>query len=797
MMKKQAVSRGSFARVWRLAGLSLMAALVVVGPAYAQSISEADLRSAISPEAAKRLFDISDGNISGYSFRPESPGANTAADRLTITIPSKKGDITFKFDHMEHQELSKGCDQWDFFFKPVIGDKPADTPLAFDYRSNGCGQKPDWALVAGPVNKGTEIKDSRVAGLSNFGSTALAKFLGDRANKDDLKEWAKDGLHPDANKSTKSGFLDRSTSDPFATALAKIADVVASLNASLVKALQWAMDQGNLGDIKGLSDAWEVMRNLVNMLFVMVLVAISIMTMLRIDSKKYSVRATLPLLVFAVIGVNFSLLVASVLTNSAYVLAQPFAETARELVSAGGTVSSTFTGVNDADFGASVVLLLASFIMLIALLILLFFFIVRIIVLWLLAAASPVIFLALVLPLSRGESKKLFQSWIKWIYMAPIAFIVLYIGAQVVTPVLASTPGDDSGASALLRSIFYAGVLVAAVLIPLQLGGRVMAMASNPAKRGARLGGKGGLGLAGLIPTGGGKTLGQRARTVKQFAEGRSASLKQDAAYDAAGARLTMAQTPFGRSIAGLSEGQQIALQEQMVGQREKDLMPLGVPANMRIAQAWQYGTGTDASGNILARDEHGALMDGTAGRPEMQLSDQEARLAQDRFAAAAAYKQLASIDLSEPAMLRPSPTTSRSFAWSGYQKLHKGDPRIGAVELDGTLNRGSMVAKAHHMTADDLKGLDASLMRDALAGDANAIEVLRNIDHVRLSNAVNADHRNKFSTAEKMHLTNQIAQAGLLSGGLTGAARAEQEEKEEIIRNSYQHGQEAIENTT
>lgn len=692
-MFKSANIRVFSACIRRGLSVGLLVAFTVMGASGAQAITEADLKSVISPESAKRLFDISDGNISGYSFKPQNPGANTPADDLQLIIPSKQGDITFKFDHMEHQELSKGCDQWDFFFKPVIGKEAVSTPLAFNYRSNGCGQKPDWALVAGPVNKGTEIKDSRVAGLSNFGDSELAKYLDDKANKEGLTDWAKDGLNPDANKSTKSGFLDRSTSDPFATAIGKVGEVVGSMNASLVKALQWAMDQGNLGDIQGLSGAWEVMRNLVNILFVLVLVAISVLTMLGVDSNKYSARATLPLLVFAVIGVNFSLLFATVLTNSAYVLAQPFANTARELITAGGAVSSTFTGVSDAGFGASVVLLLASVIMLIALIILLFFFIVRIIMLWLLAAASPVIFLAMVLPLTRGESKNLIKAWVKWVYMAPIAFIVLFIGAQVMTPVLASTPGEDSGASAILRSIFYAGVLVAAVLIPLQLGGRVMAMASSPAKKGARVGGKGGLGLAGAIPLGGGMTVGEATRTGRGFFKQRADQQETRALQRAAGMGTQLHEQLGGGGLAtavtGADDTQAHSVTEQLVDKDLKDLQARGFQVHEGLAVT-SYLKESDPA---LKQDMYRELSAEQKGLANSYIG----RRAVAKLTAQEGYWDWSDV---------------RHFGDTGYQNLVTGDPLLQHAKRQ-------KYSPHHTFSENDVDKLGLSLALSGMEGDS------------------------------------------------------------------------------
>lgn len=728
---------------------------------------------------------------SSHDLSPDSLGVVICKkDAPTPCRKDSPGATTFMLDHAKKLERKDGNrDSYEFIFSPVVNGQRVNKDLFFAFRTT---PPPDnhrsSALVYPATNDGFDITSNVVAKLDGFNDSQLANYLATKASADGVK-WANVTNSSDTKQTSDLGtYLNSGSDDPFAKAVAKIDEVLGDFTKSLVAALSWAMDVGSLDNIKGLTAGWKVIRDLVNILFVLVLIAIALMTMLRIDPNKYSVRALLPLLIFAVIGVNFSLLFAVIMTDSATVVAHPFMAAAHSLIEKATSAQST----GGDTFGQAVVIMIAALIMVFALIVLLFFFIARIIIIWLLAVLSPFVFLAMVLPLLRGEAKKLLRTWVQWVYMAPIAFVVLFLGAEVAfTPVGVSDPGG----AAILKAIFYAGVVLAAIAIPISMGGGIARALSQQGKRGGKMGGKLGLGAAGLLPAGGGKTLGARARTGKAFFEGRKASLQQDAAYDAAGMRLTMAQSPLGRNLAGLSEGQRVALQEQMVAQQEKDLAPLGTPANMRIAQAWQYGTGTDAAGNVLALNETGQMMDGAGGRNRMELTDQEQRLARNRFAAAAAHKQLASIDLSEAHMLQPAPRTGRSFAEFGYQKHHKGDPRIGAVELNGTLNRGAMVAKAVHMGPEDLKGLDGDFLADALGGDRDAITILRNIDGSRLGHAVNAEHRDKFSSGAKMDRTFEIAQQRLLSRGLTGAEAREQRAKEDVIIANYNAGQHRLRN--
>ncbi len=528
--------------------------------------------------------------------------------------PDSPDAVPFVLHKVDFEERVKGKDIWTYLFTPEIDGKKVNPKLQFVFK-NVPGSRPATGLTLnGDQKKGPDVDQGRIGDLENFDGTHLASLLKDTSDADAFrkskKAFAEDlGLPGLAVSSNKSGVNDDGGGDdPFGMAIGKLAEAVLKINGAMSEVLLQTMDVGNLDDVEGLKDAWLTIRTLVNVLFLMVLVAIALMTIMRLDAKSYNIHSLLPLLVFAIIAVNFSLLFANVLTNSAYVLGQPFLESAKELIEAGAnTLPDSSAGT---DFGSAIVLLIAAVIMLIALAILLFFFVVRVIVIWLLAAMSPLLFLLMVLPLTRSLSKDMLKSLIRWIYLAPIAFLILYVGAQVASPILGKEQFSNEGSNALYHALFYAGAVIAAVVIPFQLGGRIAQLASRHGKRAGGLAGKGGLGLAGGIPLGRGLSVGDVARSGKQFLKQREEQQTGRAAERAAAAGGEIHRRLGGGGLATAITGRDLtqaeSATEQLVDKNLKEMQLVGYgDQDMRdivyAKNGWQGMSMSDLSGDKRA----------------------------------------------------------------------------------------------------------------------------------------------------------------------------------------------------
>lgn len=663
-------------RFRRTLSVLLLLSLLLI-PLRALAVSADQLQKVLTVNEGRAALSISEDNTADYRTLPPgvSKVAAANADKVGVEIKGTR----FMLDHVEHNDRKQAQDSYDFIFTPVLDGKRVGGPLKFIYRSSP-GRGNSNAVIVGLTNDGFDIKDNRVTGLSGFGGTPLAKAL----DANDTSQGVQDlNVTHSTNTGKSSNFLQGGNSDPFQQAVQKLAEIVTSVNSSIVKALISVMDIGPLSDIPGINQAWKVVRDLINILFIIALLALSILTILRIDPQRYSIRSILPLLVFAIITVNFSLFFATIIADTAAVLAHPLITSAQELVSKGSTFQSTLTDGSAASFGESVVMLLAAIIMLIALVILLFFFIVRIIVIWLLAAVSPVVFLFMVLPLTRGESTKLLTTWIKWVYMAPISFLILFIAAQAAFP---SVSVPDRGGSAILSAIFYAGVVLAAVLLPLALGGTIMNIATKHGRRAAGLGGKHGLGLLGGLPTGRGMSVGEMARSGKAALKQRSDAQQERAALRAAAAGGELHRMLGGGGLAEAVTGRDLtqakSATQALVDDTRKKMVAIGF------------------------QDEDARQVIGyTLGRvPASDLTREQLAYADSHVGQLASAQILAENGWWDAGI-------ARAYAHTGYQSQIKGDP------IWKNLKR-QHYAPDHQFTRDDFNEMDIGIAAGSMDGD-------------------------------------------------------------------------------
>lgn len=312
---------------------------------------------------------------------------------------------------------------------------------------------------------------------NKFTTTSMAKFLCDKAaNKESFEKFCKPLFGADSCPTDSKSLLGALLGflNPFELAVNLLRKIVGAFVTVATEALQFVLNVKKLTDIDGVRTSWLVMRDLVNVLFILVLIAIAFSTILRIDLQKYSARALLPRLIFAVIGVNFSLLFVTIIVNFSTIISQPF-------LSGADVLSEKNPAANMDDFlqgigslGEKVIYLIAAVVIGIVLLVLTLFFIVRLLMIWILAVLSPFAFLFSVLPFSRSLTTMWLKQLLKWVFMAPIAIIILWIAGNF----LAST---ESFNNTILSVLVFIGMVIAAVLIPLKLGGEVMQRASTGA----------------------------------------------------------------------------------------------------------------------------------------------------------------------------------------------------------------------------------------------------------------------------------------------------------------------------
>jgi len=212
----------------------------------------------------------------------------------------------------------------------------------------------------------------------------------------------------------------------------------------------------SLYDLPFVTAGWQLTRTLCNVFFVIAFFVILFLGLIGTYIDPYTIKKTLPRFVIAIIGVNLSLFICNELVvfsnriTSYFISGGGISKAGSNIV--GNLVGSMYElGSNAAhNFSPSVgaVSIIAGmagrfveviFLLFLLLAILFFFFVViiRIVMIILLTFLSPFMFLSLSLPFGQGYVKSWWEKYIKWVFMAPIMALLIYL-----IYVLASTPAN-------------------------------------------------------------------------------------------------------------------------------------------------------------------------------------------------------------------------------------------------------------------------------------------------------------------------------------------------------------------
>ena len=186
---------------------------------------------------------------------------------------------------------------------------------------------------------------------------------------------------------------------------------------------------------------WEVSRDVVNLLFILILVFIGLATILRLQT--YQAQKTLPLLIIIALLVNFSgVLVGFVvdlgnlITNFFLSYTANFSMLGHTLADLGGSIWDMITAKGATIFSQAsglilqtIVTLFYFLIMMLILFVVLLLFFARVIILWILAILAPFAFAAYILPATRKFWGQWWQQLIQWsIIGIPISFFLFLSG---------------------------------------------------------------------------------------------------------------------------------------------------------------------------------------------------------------------------------------------------------------------------------------------------------------------------------------------------------------------------------
>ncbi|MSU76401.1 hypothetical protein EXS54_02955 [Patescibacteria group bacterium] len=542
-------------------------------------------------------------------------------------------------------------------------------PLGRDPRERGDKHFAYASSCRSSFNQDSHISDTSVTDIGK-----LADKTSDAEDKDALEADLKE-------KGYKNIEICDTNTSTFAEAIKNVIGSVAEFFSSLINtASGWLsdlVDVGTIANVPGLTKAWLTIRDFVNIIFIVILSVIAMATILRVDTEKYSVRSLLPRLVFAVIAVNFSLLLVQIMTNLAFILSQPFLAVSRELITNPPVDGSIINP--DAGIGPAAVAVVVLFFVFISMLILAFFFLIRILVIWLLAALSPFVFLFMILPVTRSLSSNWWKNAVKWIFMAPVSFVILFIAAEVISGGSANDAvSDPQDPGFILKVGFFAGALIAAVIIPLKLGGEVMGRAVGGAKKAGSFGKKG----AGLVGKGALST--KTGRTAQAYLGQRKKAQEQDAQLRATGLQGRIAQSMpgrFGQALTG------------------------GTPAQIGAQQASlenKYGQDIQQMGNKVGNPQRKLIAEGNSAQLKKDGLYAAASLADDEVGRRAAGKLLAQDGMLTQEYLSSLPADKQqeqiAAGNQAYMKNH--DPVLASMDPNGDRSEAALTGIESHIGA-------------------------------------------------------------------------------------------------
>jgi len=192
---------------------------------------------------------------------------------------------------------------------------------------------------------------------------------------------------------------------------------------------------------------WRIIRDLVNMFFVLILLFISLATILRLES--HGIKALLPKLIIVALLINFSLVLTGVVIDFSNALTVFFISDGKEFVSniadSMGLPKTTAANVESAGVDWNAIKEGSVFWKVITALILsiifttiaafifgafAFMLLARVLIIWFLLILAPLAWFFAILPATRRMFNQWWSAFIKWVFFAPAAVFFIYLSVN-------------------------------------------------------------------------------------------------------------------------------------------------------------------------------------------------------------------------------------------------------------------------------------------------------------------------------------------------------------------------------
>lgn len=276
--------------------------------------------------------------------------------------------------------------------------------------------------------------------------------------------------------------------------ISELVTLIVSLIGYLISFIAWIANYFLELNVKVIEEpivviGWNILRDLANLGFVLIIIIIAIATILRIE--KYGAQKLLLKLIFIAIAINFSLTVAGFILNFSNVLTNFFLTAAFPAnAKLGSGLSGAFNvqqfypdKLNKGTGGALIDFLLTPLFSIIFTLIILIVMIVfavvliyRYVKLAFLLIMTPLAWLASIFPDSKEYFQKWWREFLKWVFFLPAMAFYIYLPIKAIElmPPTFNPEVDVGVITELLRSagrmIILTGLLIGGLMLAQQSG---------------------------------------------------------------------------------------------------------------------------------------------------------------------------------------------------------------------------------------------------------------------------------------------------------------------------------------
>ena len=285
-------------------------------------------------------------------------------------------------------------------------------------------------------------------------------------------------------------------SDPMGYANSSLIEFFGQFLAFMAQLFDWAIHIQNFEDVKVVKDVWTIIRDFVNMFFILILIIIAFGTIFNID--KYSARTPGVISRFIIVAVliNFSLVIGVLIINISDSVALMFLNSMGNDITgnianglglqdiiAKDPSSFNVAAAQNSGFGTMIAAFATNSLFLLIMIVILFFVfsaaaiftLVRIPYLWGLLIVSPAIWALAIFPSTRSVWTKWWGQFMGWVLFLPtylsVVFVVLAVlnSKQSITVALGSAQAPSSFGAFIVQNLFFYVLVIMALIYGLKM----------------------------------------------------------------------------------------------------------------------------------------------------------------------------------------------------------------------------------------------------------------------------------------------------------------------------------------